>query len=100
MSGLFKFGPGVKWPGVAKAMEEMGELQQPLGKLVMVDGRDEVHWSGPLRQPILDEAADVAAAVEFLVDNNYDYEDRAYFQARKAAKLRKFEEWHRLGEEP
>lgn len=87
MRGLFKFGPGVVWPGVAKVVEEMGELQQQLGKLIMVEGRDEVHWSGPLRANIVDEAADVHAAIMFLSSANFDENEKRYFIERFMEKL-------------
>jgi len=36
-SGDFSIGSAV-WPGVSKVIEEMGELQQVLGKLIAVAG--------------------------------------------------------------
>lgn len=96
---LFNFGPGVKWPGVAKMLEEMGELAQPLGKLVMVRGKDKKHWSGPLRPSIVEESADVMAAVMFLAEENFTTEEMAVFIERRSAKLAQYKEWHRKGEE-
>lgn len=99
MPPLFKFGPGVQWAGVAKLVEEMGELQQPLGKLIMVDGKAEAHWSGDLRLMIRDEAADVVAAIHFVLEHNFSPEDLAYVADRMVKKRRQYEEWHREGEQ-
>ena len=98
MSGLFLFGPAAVWPGVAKAVEEMGELQQQLGKLVMVQGHDALHWSGPLRPKIWEEVADVCASMQFLLEHNASAAELLYVNDRVAAKLDKFRRWHATGE--
>lgn len=95
----FAFGPGVLWPGVAKVQEEAGELQQELGKLVMVGGLDGCHWSGPLRPKIWEETADLVAALQFFVENNATSTESLYVQDRIAEKLAKFREWHEHGED-
>lgn len=94
----FGFGPGVVWPGVAKVVEETGELGQQLGKLIMVSGRDAVHWSGPLRPKIWEEVADSCAALTFLIEANATEDEMVYVNDRVAKKLEKFRKWHREGE--
>lgn len=49
MTGNGDFSLGSKvWPGTSKLLEEMGELQQVLGKLIAVAGSTE-HWDGAVR---------------------------------------------------
>lgn len=68
----------------------MGELAQSLGKLIMVDGKDEKHWSGPLKPRIVEEAADVVAAVVFLAEHNFSDKEFAAFLDRRDVKINKF----------
>lgn len=54
--------------GVAKLIEECGELQQVLGKRLAMWDQDE-HWDGTnLRERMVEEMGDVIAAVWFVVD--------------------------------
>lgn len=80
------------WPGTAKLIEEMGELQQVLGKLIAL-GEPAVHWDGSdLRERLVEECGDVLGALQFFVNNN-DV-DRDAVVDRAAAKERMFEGWH------
>lgn len=81
-----------KWPGVAKALEEMGELGAELGKLMGSNGKTK-HWSGDLKPRIMDEAADVLAAVTFMVDLNFKDEEHEYILNRFEEKYKTFSGW-------
>lgn len=88
----FSFGSRI-WPGTAKLFEEMGELTQVLGKLLMLGGRTD-HWSGDLRIMLVDELADVQAALRFFVIHCLTDDERKAFAERTSQKLTKFEGWH------
>lgn len=81
------------WNGMSKLIEEMGELQQVLGKLIGSDGNPN-HWSGDLNEKLVEEIGDVYAALNFFVTKNLSEEnqDRALLQAER--KLQLFEEWN------
>lgn len=72
MSGPFGYGASV-WPGVAKVIEECGEVQQVCGKLIQMDGGSD-HWDGTnLRHRLQEEIADLQAALEVVIRlNNLD----------------------------
>ena len=91
-SGDFSIGSKV-WPGTSKLIEEMGELQQVLGKLIAVAGSTE-HWSGDLRKMIVDEAGDVAAALRFFALENLTSEELIHMTKRSDEKLMLFKKWH------
>ena len=64
LSGSGDFSIGSKlWPGVSKVIEEMGELQQVLGKLIAVAGETK-HWDGDLRPKLIEEIGDLRAALQ------------------------------------
>lgn len=81
------------WPGLAKLMEEMGELQQVLGKIMACEGPSAIYWDGNSLQPsLIEELGDVRAAMIFFclangISNNSVHD-------RVAVKLHKFEYWH------
>lgn len=81
-----------RWPGVAKVLEECGELTQVLGKLVQIGGAQE-HWDGDLWPLIEDELADVQASIAYLIDANAVL-DKQTIARRKALKESKFWAWH------
>lgn len=81
------------WPGLAKLMEEMGELQQVLGKVMACDGPAAIYWDGqPLLPHIIDEMGDVRAAMIFFCEAN-DI-PKGLVHGRADEKLAKFEHWH------
>lgn len=95
-SGDFSIGSKV-WPGMSKLIEEMGELGQVLGKL-MGTGGEAKHWDGSnLRERVIEELADVYAAIRFFVANNLTEEEGAALSKRVVEKRRLFEEWHAGG---
>lgn len=81
-----------KWPGVAKVLEEMNELGVELGKLMGSNGKTK-HWTGDLKPRIMDEAADVLAAVTFMIDFNFKDEDHDYILERFEKKYKTFTGW-------
>lgn len=97
-SGDFSIGSKV-WPGTAKVLEEMGELQQVLGKLIAVRGASQ-HWDGDLRKKLVEETADVAAAVVFFVRENFTGDELRAYNERMDVKLARFRKWHADPTEP
>lgn len=91
--GDFSIGSDV-WPGASKLLEEMGELTQVLGKLIATHGRTD-HWSGDLRAMLVDEMADVLAAISFFRSHNLTADEMMQMSERCAAKRELFEGWHR-----
>jgi hypothetical protein len=95
-SGDFSIGSQV-WPGLSKLLEEMGELQQVGGKLIAIRGNAD-HWDGTdLRERLIEEMADVKAALEFFQAQNFTAKDDDRIKARMEAKSRLFSEWHQNG---
>lgn len=82
-----------KWPGLSKLTEELGEVQQVIGKLIQTGGQDQ-HWDGgpPLRERLEDEMADLAAALMFVAEANGL--DVARMGKREREKLALFRQWH------
>ena len=88
----FAFGSSV-WPGVAKLIEETGELQQVLGKLIQTRGEPE-HWDGTnLRVRLEEEVAAAMAALKFVM--TYTELSEVNILCRAARKFTQFEEWHK-----
>lgn len=90
--GSFSIGSDV-WPGASKAIEEMGECLQIMGKLIATHGNP-VHWNrGDLREDLEDEISDVLAALNFFSEMNGL--NRKKIKRRHKQKLEKFWEWQR-----
>lgn len=83
-----------KWPGVAKLLEESGEVQQVLGKLIAIGGRTE-HWSGDLGLMLEEELGDLAAAMAFVI--KYNPIDPIKVFNRQEMKRALYEEWRENG---
>lgn len=94
-SGDFSLGSDV-WPGTAKAMEEMGELLQVMGKLIAIGGETK-HWDGTdLLERLHEEIADVAAALFVFVElNGINAIQRDKIEQRMRAKIDRLLLWHR-----
>lgn len=80
------------WPGISKLVEEMGELNQIIGKLMGTRGEFN-HWSGDLEPMLYDEMGDVLAAIQFVT--RHCLLDAERIAKRAAKKLDIFEKWHR-----
>ena len=90
-SGDFSIGSAV-WPGTSKVIEEMGELQQVLGKLIATGG-DTKHWDGDLRKRLIEEIGDVTAALVFF-QKNLTLDEVGQVIERAEKKFDLFNEWH------
>lgn len=80
--------------GADKLNEELGEVQQVLGKLAALDGDlDRPHWDGkgPMRDRLEMELGDAMGAAEFVIDKMRLNRVAVYVQAMKKQKL--FEQW-------
>lgn len=77
--------------GVAKLIEECGELVQILGKRLAMWDQDD-HWDGSnLRERMAEEMGDVKAGIEFVSSM---FGVHAETEARYRRKHRLFCEWH------
>lgn len=85
--------------GIAKLLEECGELQKELGELVQVLSKKLAYFhtdehpdgAGSLQLRIQDEMADVQASIDF-VSQKLGL-DPVALASRRARKLRLFESW-------
>lgn len=81
------------WPGLAKLMEEMGELQQVLGKIMACEGPAAIYWDGLSLVPqLIEEMGDVRASLIFFGEAN-GFSKQAVHD-RADMKLEKFRYWH------
>ena len=79
--------------GLAKLLEEMGELAQVAAKkLAYYDTDEHPDGAGLLSMRLQDEAADVMAAIMF-VAVHFKFDDEE-FHARIDRKVRQFNAWH------
>lgn len=76
------------YKGFYKLQEEMGELNQAMGKIGAFENGK--YWDGSdLMKPLQDELVDVMAAlIYFVKTNNIEFDE-----ARLKHKLAKYEEW-------
>jgi NTP pyrophosphatase (non-canonical NTP hydrolase) len=94
MSGDYSIG-STHWPGLSKLVEEMGELQQVLGKILGTGGSLH-HWDGELGPRVTEEIGDVLAAIAFFIwANDLDLEG---IKARSELKKENFKRWHADGD--
>lgn len=81
------------WPGLSKLIEECGELQQVMGK-ILATGGDPHHWDGSnLVQRMEEEIGDVLAAIGFVVFHTKALDFDAIAHRSQEKRLR-FEQWH------
>lgn len=81
------------YPGLSKITEESGEVLEVIGKL-MATGGGRRHWSGrDLHVDLMDELADLQAAIDFFM-GDCTREERGQFAERRVAKLNLFRKWH------
>ena len=91
-SGDFSIGSKV-WSGTSKLIEEMGELQQVLGKLIATP--DANHWDGDLRKMLVEEIGDLSAALDFFKTQNCTLAELLEIAERANEKLALFRRWHK-----
>ena len=79
--------------GIVKLVEEMGELTTAVAKKLAYFHTD-IHPDGgpPLSERMEEEAGDVLAACQFIIEN-FGL-DAARIEARKIQKLAIYKEWH------
>lgn len=78
--------------GLAKLAEELGELQQVVGKMLAYGSGEHPDGGPPLLQRLEDEAADVTAALAFVSQTHAMNTERV--KHRAAMKLSWFQAWH------
>lgn len=87
-----------EWPGMAKVIEECGELQQVLGKIIGCGGDFSLDWVVmDHRAKIVEEVADLSAAIQFFISENLDISEIASISNRQEEKLKLFRRWHADG---
>lgn len=92
------------WPGLAKLLEECGEVIQVLSKLLAKGNLDHV-WTevdgtprgwGDLTDPLHEELGDLRAAMNFFIASNEEVDvDRVFERADE--KFVTFQRWHKEG---
>jgi len=82
--------------GLAKLAEELGELQQVVGKMLAYGTGDHPDGKGKLLDRFEEEAADVMAAILFSVQTHGA--DQEKIAARAEKKFERFNEWHQMKE--
>jgi NTP pyrophosphatase (non-canonical NTP hydrolase) len=98
-SGDFSIGSQF-WPGASKLIEETGELQQVLGKLIATAG-DTKHWEGKdLKERLIEELGDVLGAIRFFQTKNCNLNEHDAIEQRACAKYCTFLKWHGNPEAP
>jgi hypothetical protein len=81
------------WPGLAKVVEESGELGQVFGKIVSCGGEVVYPWGGTdLRDKMNEETADLLAALLFMVIHSPHLNQEEIFE-RAQMKFERFVEW-------
>ncbi len=80
-----------RWPGLSKLVEECGEVQQVIGKLMGTGGSTK-HWNVlDLRTKLIEEIGDVVAACLFVAKAN-GFEEEVI--AQMEYKYDRFMKWH------
>ncbi len=84
-----------EWPGLSKLVEECGEVMQVVGKIIATRGSSK-HWDGklPLDERLLEELADLQAAIDFVLIKNFSAQQVINFATRMREKLDRFKRWH------
>jgi len=80
------------WNGLAKVIEECGELQQVCGKLIGNEGGTNYWDDVDLVKKFTEEIGDLQAALDFFVETNPL--DAYKIQQRRERKLKKFFKWN------
>ena len=82
-----------EWPGISKLLEESGEVQQVIGKLMGTGGKLD-HWDGSnLRVRLEEELGDLQAAIDFVMMMNPQL-DKRVINTQAEKKLERFSNWH------
>jgi len=82
------------WPGLAKLTEECGEVVQVCAKVIGTGGAMVLRDGQMIeRSRVIDELADLMAALHFVVNLNLSPGEFCYYEDRMYAKVRLFETW-------
>lgn len=79
------------WPGMAKVIEEAGEVLQLCGKIMSIRGATTYFKGEDLRNELQDEIGDLLASLNFLIDENKL--DKDVIRNRIIHKLDKYADW-------
>lgn len=82
-----------EWAGLSKMLEEAGEVIQVGGKLIGSRGATD-HWSGDLREKLVEELADLFAAMMFFGEKNLSDAEADAIMDRAEKKIELFMKWH------
>jgi hypothetical protein len=85
------------WKGIFKLIKEMGELSQLLGKAGPFSSRQHPDGKGELQTRIPFEVADVYAALDYFVENNFSQQQRMAIKLIRRDKLERFKVWGLTG---
>ena len=91
----FQFATPV-WSGLAKLMEECGEVVQVCGKIIGTAGTMQFR-DGQIvsRQRLVDEIADLEAIIGFVVEHNFTAAEQRACAHRQIEKVALFERWRK-----
>lgn len=92
MTAGFAFGDD-EWPGIAKLIEEMGEVGQVVGRLMALHGQLATLGGIDVKRDLVKELADLQAAIDFVMGER-TREERGVFTERRSTKLALFQKWH------
>ena len=93
----FTFGSDT-WPGLAKLIEECGEVLQIAGKLITTNGENNYWDDRDLHKDLAEELGDLVAATSFVITYSGLDDDEVF--ERADMKMVLFEEWHKNGDDP
>lgn len=83
-----------EYPGLSKIVEESGEVLQIIGKLINSLGNPQ-HFDGSnLRKKLINELADLDAALEFFIAYGLSQNETELLNNRMEEKFNKFKSWH------
>lgn len=83
-----------KWAGLTKIVEETGELNQVIGKLMGNRGENKHFDGSDLHENLWKEIADVYAALNFAMKMNDSLDEDKIFE-RVEKKYKRFLDWHK-----
>ena len=82
-------------PGLSKIQEEMSELGVVFAKLIQTKGGWQYWGEFDLKRAMLEEIADLEAALEYFNIYNLSAEDNNFIYIRKWQKFDGYVEWHK-----
>lgn len=86
-----------KWKGIAKLIEESGELNQVLGKIIAFPDGNHPDPKFKLTEKLVEELADAKAAIEYFADRNLGEKDHINYSKRTNRKYNLFYKWDLSG---